>query len=86
MRGHLTTMWTKRGWGGVSKKSTLVHPGGGISRSCVFHIINIFCKMLKYKVKLGFISGTISGMRRNPGGSSASPEEKEGSLPERSVA
>ena len=29
VRGHSTTTWTSRGGGGVSKKSTLVHPGGG---------------------------------------------------------
>ena len=32
VRGHSTTTWTRRGGGGVSKKSTLVHPGGvGVS-------------------------------------------------------
>ena len=30
VRGHSTTTWTRRGGGGVSPKSTLVHPGGGV--------------------------------------------------------
>ena len=28
--GHSTTTWTTRGGGGVSQKSTPVHPGGGV--------------------------------------------------------
>ena len=28
VRGHSTTTWTRRGGGGVSQKSTHVHPGG----------------------------------------------------------
>ena len=31
VRGHSTTTWTRRGEGGVNKKSTLVHPGRGVS-------------------------------------------------------
>ena len=29
IRGHSTTTWTRRGGGGVSQKSTLVHSRGG---------------------------------------------------------
>ena len=44
IRGHSTTTWTRRGGGGVSQKSTLVHPGGGLEcpRGPKFEKIHLF--------------------------------------------
>ena len=36
IRGHSTTTWTRRGGGGVSQKSTLVHSGGKNKDACNF--------------------------------------------------
>ena len=61
LRGHSTTTWTRRGVGGVSKKSTLVHPGGGGSQDV--HVDKIFYKgteeswqmMMKILISLIFV-------------------------------